>query len=178
MKLSGWRLLPLLVFILLAVFLWRGLYLEPQKLPSTQIGRAIPAFNLPVLGDTTQVFTPEAMHGQFVLINVWASWCAACTDEQVFLFTLAEQGIPIYGINYKDDTGNALQWLQKWGNPYRLIGEDKQGKTAIDLGVYGAPETFLVDAQGIIRYRHVGIMDEASWQKEFLPLLTQLRKAS
>lgn len=175
---SPWRLIPVGMFVLLAVFLWRGLYLEPQKLPSTQIGHALPAFNLPLLGNNGQVLTPDMMQGQFALVNVWASWCAACIDEQVFLLNLAKQNVPIYGINYKDNSANAEQWLREWGNPYRMVGEDKHGETAIDLGVYGAPETFLVDAQGIIQYRHAGILDEASWQKEFLPRIEALRKSA
>lgn len=176
MNLSVWRLLPFIVFVILAVFLWRGLYLEPQKLPSSELGHPLPEFNLPVLGQPQQSLNPQVLHGQIALLNVWASWCEACVEEQVFLLDLAKQGIPIYGINYKDHSADALHWLQEWGNPYRLIGEDRQGKLAIDLGVYGAPETFLIDEQGVIQYRHAGIVDQQSWQQEFLPRIRQLRK--
>ncbi|MDP1603942.1 MAG: DsbE family thiol:disulfide interchange protein [Legionella sp.] len=175
MKLSIWRLLPVVVFAMLAIFLWRGLSLDPQKLPSVQVGHPLPAFNLPVLGDTQHQFNPAILQGKVLLLNVWASWCEACVEEQLFLMQLKEKGIPLYGLNYKDDAQNAAQWLTEWGNPYQLIGEDKDGKVAIDLGVYGAPETFLIDKKGFIRFRHVGILDEENWTREFLPRIQQLQ---
>ncbi|CDZ78920.1 Cytochrome c biogenesis protein CcmG [Legionella massiliensis] len=174
MKTLYWRLIPLAIFTLLVFFFWRGLSLEPQKLPSVQLGKSLPDFQLPMLGDEKH-FTPQAMRGQVALLNVWASWCAACVEEQVFLMRLARESVPIYGLNYKDDTDNAARWLNEWGNPYQAIGEDKEGKVAIDLGVYGAPETFLIDKKGIIRYRHVGILDEETWKTEFLPRIQQLQ---
>ncbi|WP_019216519.1 DsbE family thiol:disulfide interchange protein [Legionella tunisiensis] len=174
MKALYWRLIPLVVFVLLVVFLWRGLGLEPQNLPSVQIGKGLPKFQLSTL-DQDQLLTPQLMRGRVVLLNVWASWCAACTDEQVFLLRLAREGVPIYGLNYKDSSENAKQWLTEWGNPYQAVGEDKTGKVAIDLGVYGAPETFLIDKKGIIRYRHVGILDEKTWQSDFVPLMKILQ---
>lgn len=174
MKALYWRLIPLVVFSLLVVFLWRGLSLEPQTLPSVQIGKTLPEFQLSTLAKD-QLFTPQLMHGRIALLNVWASWCAACTDEQVFLLRLAREGVPIYGLNYKDSSENAKRWLAEWGNPYQVIGEDKAGKVAMDLGVYGTPETFLIDKKGIIRYRHVGILDEKTWQADFLPLMKTLQ---
>lgn len=174
MKTSYWRLLPLAFFAVLVLFLWRGLSLEPQKLPSVQLGKPLVDFQLPGLGDT-QLFTPRIMQGQIALLNVWASWCAACIEEQVFMMQLAREGMPIYGLNYKDTTENAQSWLKEWGNPYQAIGEDKEGKVAIDLGVYGTPETFLIDRKGIIRYKHIGILDEKSWEKDFLPRIRQLQ---
>jgi len=176
MKKRVWRLLPLMVFTLLVIFLWRGLSLEPQHLPSTQIGHSLPEFQLPQLG-TEHVFSTQTVTGKVALLNVWASWCEACIEEQVFLMQLAQQGVLIYGLNYKDDTADATRWLKEWGNPYQAIGEDHRGKVAIDLGVYGAPETFLLDSHGIIRYRHVGILDAKSWQQEFLPRIRQLETA-
>ncbi|CEK10348.1 DsbE family thiol:disulfide interchange protein [Legionella hackeliae] len=170
-----WRLAPLFAFVLLVVFLWRGLSLEPQTLPSAKIGQSLPAFQLTMLG-SEQLFSPQILQGQVSLLNVWASWCSACIDEQVFLMQLYREGVPIYGLNYKDDTKNATQWLKEWGNPYRAIGEDHEGTVAIDLGVYGAPETFLIDKNGVIRFRHVGILDEKSWKTEFLPRMKLLQE--
>ncbi|MCW0218446.1 MAG: DsbE family thiol:disulfide interchange protein [Prosthecobacter sp.] len=178
MKTSLWRLLPFFIFAALVLLFWRGLSLDPKKLPSVQTGKALPDFRLPALNDETQVLTPARMLGQVSLLNVWASWCSACVDEQVFLMSLAAQGIPIFGLNYKDEPAQAKAWLKEWGNPYQMIGSDISGKVAIDLGVYGAPETFLVDAKGIIRYRHVGTLNEASWTKEFLPKIQMLRGKS
>lgn len=174
MKPLSWRLLPLMIFILLIFFLWRGLSLEPQKLPSVQLGKSLPEFQLPMLGEE-KLFTPKIMQGQVVLLNVWASWCTACVDEQVFLMQLSREAVPIYGLNYKDNTEEAMRWLREWGNPYQAIGEDKEGKIAINLGVYGAPETFLIDKKGVIRYRHVGILDEGVWKTDFLPRIREAK---
>lgn len=174
MKTLHWRLLPLAIFVVLVIFLWRGLSLDPQKLPSAQLGKALPQFQLPLLGEN-KLFNLKDMQGQVVLLNVWASWCAACVEEQVFLMKLARETVPIYGLNYKDNTENAQQWLKEWGNPYQAIAEDKEGRVAIDLGVYGAPETFLIDKKGVIRFRHVGVLDESSWTTDFLPRIKQLQ---
>lgn len=163
------RLIPLLFFAVLSFFLWRGLSLEPQKLPSAQIGRVLPHFSIPVLGLVGKKLTSSSLQDQVFLLNVWASWCSACVEEQVFLLQLAREGIPIYGLNYKDSPKSAQKWLHEWGNPFRQVGIDRKGKVAIDLGVYGAPETFLIDAHGVIRLRHVGILDEKTWKHDFLP---------
>ena len=175
MKARYWRMIPFIVFALLAVFFWRGLSLDPKSLPSAQLGKPLPQFKLPILGDARQVLTPASFLGQVALLNVWASWCEACIEEQQFLLQLAHEGVVIFGMNYKDNREDARQWLAKWGNPYRLIGEDTLGKGSLDMGVYGAPETFLVDKMGIIRYRHVGVLNERIWQDEFLPLISQLK---
>jgi cytochrome c biogenesis protein CcmG/thiol:disulfide interchange protein DsbE len=176
MRISISRLIPLILFALLSLFLWRGLSLKPQELPSAQVGQSLPLFNLPILGDAKKRVTTNTLLKQPILLNVWASWCAACIDEQLFLMQLkADNTIPIYGINYKDSSDKAIEWLAKWGNPYQLVAVDKQGRLAIDLGVYGTPETFLIDSQGIIRYRHVGVLDETSWQQTLLPLVRQLQ---
>ena len=166
---NKWRLIPLLFFAGLSLFLWRGLSLEPQRLPSAQIGRVLPAFSIPVLGAEGKKLTTDSLRGHVFLLNVWASWCSACVDEQVFLLQLARDGILIYGLNYKDSPKAAKQWLHEWGNPFQQVGIDGKGKVAIDLGVYGTPETFLVDAEGVIRLRHVGILDEKIWENDFLP---------
>lgn len=171
------RLVPLVIFGLLVIFLWRGLSLDPKNLPSVQLGQPVPAFELPVLNEDKQ-FHSDILQGQVSLLNVWASWCEACVEEQHFLMKLAMEGVPIYGINYKDETGSATKWLSEWGNPYRVIGADTNGKVAIDLGVYGAPETFLIDQHGIIRYRHAGILDEQSWAADFKPRIQELNAKS
>ena len=178
MKTIPWRIIPFIVFMLLVTFFWRGLSLDPQHLPSVQLGKPLPLFRLPTVGEKQKELTSAALHGQIVLLNVWASWCAACTDEQLFLLQLARQGIVIYGLNYKDNPDDAKKWLAEWGNPYRLVGADVDGKVAIDLGVYGAPETFLVDKKGTIRYRHAGVLNAMIWQQEFLPLIKQLEQSA
>ena len=178
MKTISWKLIPIVIFLLLAGFLYRGLSLDPHHLPSVQIGKNLPQFSLPQLEDPQQKFTTDTLKQRVSLLNVWASWCNACFDEQVFLMQLAREGVPIYGLNYKDKTKNALQWLNQWGNPYQLIAQDKKGKLAIDLGVYGAPETFVIDKQGVIRYRHVGVLNEEVWLKDIQPLMKQLEQAT
>lgn len=169
-----WRFMPLMLFLLIAMFLWRGLSLDPQNLPSVQLGKPLPIFQLDALGDKTGQLTPQLMRGRVALLNIWASWCDACTQEQSFLSELADEGVVIYGINYKDSVENASQWLSQWGNPYQLIGRDTNGQVAIDLGVYGAPETFLIDAEGSIQYRHAGPLTPTVWLHEFLPRIKQL----
>lgn len=176
MKKIGWRIIPVVIFLILSVFLWRGLSLDPHHLPSVQVGKALPDFTLPQLQNPQAVFSSTALRGQVILLNVWASWCEACVEEQVFMMQLAREGIPLYGLNYKDHATDALQWLAQWGNPYKLIAQDINGRAAIDLGVYGAPETFVIDKQGIIRYRHVGIMTQEAWQKDILPLMKKLEQ--
>jgi len=168
-----WRLIPALFFGVFVIFLWRGLSLNPHALPSTKIGQQLPDFQLSTL-DKPSVLSPKTIRGHIALLNVWASWCPACTEEQVFLMQLAHDGLLIYGLNYKDQPIAARQWLQEWGNPYRLIGQDREGRVGIDLGVYGAPETFLIDQQGIIRYRHAGVLNAMVWQNEFVPRIKQL----
>ncbi|MCW8407922.1 DsbE family thiol:disulfide interchange protein [Legionella sp. PATHC035] len=177
MKRIGWKVAPITLFLLLCIFLWRGLSLNPHELPSVQLGKSLPPFSLPQLNNPNSFFDSKQLRGQVVLLNVWASWCAACVEEQVLMLQLAREGIPIYGLNYKDQSVNALRWLEQWGNPYKLVIEDRDGKVAIDLGVYGAPETFVIDKQGIIRYRHVGIMTQKVWLKEILPLIKRLEQA-
>lgn len=177
MKTIYWRLLPLLFLLLLVMFFWHALSRDPRYLPSTQLGKPLPLFQLPVLNKPTEFLTPKTMQGHVVLLNVWASWCAACTEEQVFLLQLARQGVSIYGLNYKDNAEDAEHWLTEWGNPYKMSGQDIDGRAAIDLGVYGAPETFLIDQMGVIRYRHVGILDAKSWEHDFLPRIKALESA-
>lgn len=170
----GWRLIPFIGFVGLVAFFWRGLSLDPQTLPSVQIGRALPDFSLPQLQEPQSLVQSKQLRGKVALLNVWASWCSACIEEQVFLLQLAEQGVTLYGLNYKDKAYDAIRWLDKWGNPYKKILQDKQGKVAIDLGVYGAPETFVIDKTGIIRYRHVGVLNQQEWLEHIEPLMKRL----
>ncbi len=178
MKTIGWKVIPITLFLLLSIFLWRGLSLNPHELPSVQLGKPLPQFNLPQLNNPDSFFSSSQLRDQVVLLNVWASWCAACVEEQVFMLQLAREGIPIYGLNYKDKSLDALRWLEQWGNPYKLIFQDQDGKAAIDLGVYGAPETFVIDKKGIIRYRHAGIVTQELWLKEVSPLIKHLEQTS
>lgn len=173
----GWRVLPVILFLLLSAFLFRGLYLDPHTLPSVQIGKSLPQFNTSQLEHPELLFSSNEIKNKVVILNIWASWCEACVEEQVFLMQLAREGVLIYGLNYKDQPGDALNWLNQWGNPYQLIGQDSEGKIAIDLGVYGAPESFVIDKNGIIRYRHVGIMTQDVWTKTIQPLMKRLEQA-
>jgi cytochrome c biogenesis protein CcmG/thiol:disulfide interchange protein DsbE len=174
MKTIGWKILPILLFLAISVFLWRGLSLDPRHLPSVQIGKTLPEFVLPELKKPEELIHSTQLRGQVILLNVWASWCYVCIEEQVFLMQLAREGVPIYGLNYKDNTQDALNWLAQWGNPYQRIFSDIRGTAAIDLGVYGAPETFVIDKKGIIRYRVAGAVTKELWQKELMPLMSQL----
>jgi cytochrome c biogenesis protein CcmG, thiol:disulfide interchange protein DsbE len=176
MKKIGWKALPILLFLVITFFLWRGLSLDPHYLPSVQLGKQVPSFTLPELENPSISFSSQQLRGRVTLLNVWASWCASCVEEQVFLMQLARQGVPIVGLNYKDDTNHAIQWLKQWGNPYKNNANDAQGRVAIDLGVYGAPETFIIDKKGIIRYRHAGIMTQELWEKEMLPVMHELEQ--
>lgn len=164
-----WAWLLLAVFLVLVVFLWRGLSLNPQLLPSAQIGHPLPKIVLPLLYNKHKTLNLQTLNGQYYLVTIWASWCEACVEEQPFLLQLARQGIPIIGINYKDKRTHAKAWLREWGNPYHRVLVDQQGMAAVDLGVYGAPETFLINPQGVIILRHVGILDQQIWERDFLP---------
>jgi len=165
---------PLGLFIALTVLLLKGLDRDPTELPSALIGEPFPAFILPQLQDPQRLLTTEDFAGQVVLVNVWATWCFACRIEHPMLNALAEQGVKIIGLNYKDQRTQALQWLEERGNPYLFNIVDQQGSLGFDLGVYGAPETYLVDAQGLIRHRRVGVVDQRVWDQEFSDLYRQL----
>jgi len=164
--------LPLFVFLLVGLFLLRGIELDPDELPSPLIGKAIPPFSLPELS-TGNLLTPEDLKGRVILLNVWATWCVSCKFEHPYLLKLAQDGVPIAGLNYKDYGDEARQWLTNLGNPYFLNIADKQGKLGLDLGVFGAPETYLIDREGVIRHKHVGVIDERVWES-LRPLYTQL----
>jgi cytochrome c biogenesis protein CcmG/thiol:disulfide interchange protein DsbE len=166
--------LPLFGFLALLWLLWRGLSNDPSLLPSVLIDQPLPAFAAGTLHDPQRRVTPADLQGQISLLNVWATWCPTCAAEHATLKALADRGVVIYGVNYKDDPAAARRWLQALGDPYRFNINDESGRIGIDLGVYGAPETFLLDAQGVIRYRHVGALDETVWQEQFIPRIRLL----
>lgn len=166
-------LLPLGVFLLLALFLYRGLFLDPTELPSALIGKPLPAFSLPSVEDPQKKLSQADFKGP-ALVNVWATWCISCKVEHPVLTALSQRGVTIYGINYKDERAAAQKWLREFQNPYRFDVDDAQGTLGLDLGVYGAPETFLIDGQGIIRHKFVGVIDERVWQEQLAPLYTAL----
>lgn len=164
---------PLLIFVLLALLLFRGLSLDPREMPSALIDKPLPEFELTSLGEERKL-TRNDVIGQISLFNVWATWCISCRVEHPYLQQLADAGVPIVGVNYKDEDAAALRWLQDLGNPYTVNIADRDGTLGLDLGVYGAPETYVVDANGVIRYRHVGVVDERVWRSILEPIVLEL----
>ncbi len=173
-----WRyLLPLLIVALLFALLAVGLTLDPRSVPSPLIGKPAPAFTLPRLSDPQQTLSVADWRGEPSLVNVWASWCASCRDEHPLLLELARQGeVAIYGLNYKDQWDEALAWLARFGNPYRDSAFDAEGRVGLDWGVYGVPETFVLDKQGRIRHKHIGAITRQDLEQTLLPLVRQLRQ--
>ena len=165
--------LPLALFAILALLLFRGLELDPREMPSALIDKPLPEFSLPRLGAEARISRADVV-GEVALFNVWATWCVSCRVEHPYLQQLADNGVPIYGVNYKDDDAAAIRWLQDLGDPYEANIVDAQGSLGLDLGVYGAPETYFVDASGVIRYRHVGVIDERVWQSRLEPIYREL----
>ena len=172
--------IPLAVFLMVLFLLWRGFSLEDaDRLPSALLDRPLPEFALEVLHEPGRTVSSEAMHGEPFLLNVWATWCPTCRAEHAELNRIAaEYDVPIFGINYKDNPAEARRWLERFGNPYRFSVVDQDGSLGIDLGVYGAPETFLVDAEGVIRYKRVGAVDRRVWETQMRPVLEELRHGS
>lgn len=164
--------IPLLVFAGLAAIFWRGLSLDPNAMPSALVDKTLPAFSLTTVEDANRVVTAADMKGP-LLLNVWATWCITCRHEHGYLVKLAARGVPIYGINYKDDRAKAQGWLSELGNPYVFSAMDIDGRLGVDLGVFGAPETYFVDANGVIRYKHVGEVNEQVWTQDIEPLFKQ-----
>ena len=168
---------PLAIFILLVGFLAVGLNLDPREVPSPLVGKPAPAFELPVLHQPDKRFVPGDMRGKVWLLNVWASWCASCRDEHPLLVELSKKGVlPILGLNYKDKGDDAQRWLKQFGDPYQLSVVDADGRIGIDYGVYGVPETYLIDAEGVIRYKQIGPITQAILEKKILPLAMALKK--
>lgn len=173
-----WRyLLPLGLFAVLVVFLSVGLSLDPREVPSPLVGKSAPAFSLPDLHNSQQNVSPEQYKGQVWLLNVWASWCVSCRAEHPVLNQLAEKfKLTIVGLNYKDQRGDGINWLMQRGNPYHANAYDLSGRVGIDWGVYGVPETFIIDKQGLIRYKHTGPVSWPDVNEKFMPLIKQLMK--
>lgn len=166
-------LIPLVVFLSVAGFFALGLRLDSTLVPSPLVGKSAPSFQLPLLHMESESLQPEQLNGAPWLLNVWASWCVACRDEHQLLLDLAGQGVVIIGLNYKDDPGQARRWLRELGNPYLVTAVDNEGSTAIDWGVYGVPETFLIDPSGIIRYKHIGPLSAEVIAEKILPLIQE-----
>ena len=168
-------LIPLAIFIVLVVFLAIGLGHDPHEVPSPLINKPAPAFQLTQLKDQSRTFSAQEMRGKVWLLNVWASWCISCRDEHPLLLEYARSGaLPIYGLNYKDQREDALSWLSELGDPYVLSVSDLDGRVAIDYGVYGAPETYLIDRDGIIRFKQIGPVTPEIWKQKILPLAKEL----
>ncbi|SDR96945.1 cytochrome c biogenesis protein CcmG, thiol:disulfide interchange protein DsbE [Halopseudomonas xinjiangensis] len=171
-------LIPLAIFLVLAGFFLHTLWSKSQQegpasssieLPSPLIGKPFPEFSLPSVEEDGPTITEEDLKGQPALVNVWATWCVACRAEHPVLNRLAEQGVVIHGVNYKDDSAAARSWLKDFHDPYQLDVADTEGRLGIDLGVYGAPETYLIDAEGIIRYKFIGVIDDRVWKNKLGP---------
>ncbi len=169
-------LIPLGIFLAIVVFLGVGLGLNPREVPSPLINRQAPLFDLPQLHATEQrIISPADMRGKVWLLNVWASWCVSCRAEHPVLNNLAKMNVvPIYGLNYKDKREDALRWLKDWGDPYVLSIIDAEGRTGIDYGVYGVPETYVIDKAGIIRYKQIGPLTPEIVRDKILPLVRKL----
>jgi len=171
--------LPLVVFLVIAAFLAIGLRLDPREVPSPFIGKAAPAFSLPQLHKPEATISPADLKGQVWLLNVWASWCVSCRAEHEVVTRLARTGeAPIVGLNYKDERDAALGWLRRLGDPYKVSAVDINGDVGIDWGVYGVPETFVIDQQGVVRHKHIGPITDKSVSDTILPLVRKLKGAS
>ena len=168
-------LIPIGLFVLLGFLLGYGLKLDPRKIPSPLVNKPLPAFSLPTLEDPKKLITNADLRGRVVMINVWASWCVACKQEHPLLLELAQRKqIPIIGLNYKDKPADAFKVLETEGNPYDTIIVDASGRTGIDWGVYGVPESFILDKQGVIRYKQIGPITPEVWEKTLWPRIQEL----
>ena len=169
------RFVPFAVFVVLLGFLALGLTLKPRELPSPLIGKAAPGFVLPMLNAPQNSLSPRDLRGQVWVLNVWASWCVACRDEHASMLEMAQLGVvPIYGLNYKDQRADALGWLARFGNPYVASLSDTDGRVGIDYGVYGVPETFVIDKAGVVRRKFVGPVTPQAIRDEIVPLVARL----
>lgn len=170
-------LVPLGIFVVLSIFLFIGLGLNPREVPSPFINKPAPDFQLQKLDAMNEVFSNKDMQGKVWLLNVWASWCVACRQEHPLLVEMSRRGdVPIYGLNYKDAPTDARRWLQQHGNPYILSAVDYEGKVGIDYGVYGVPETFIIDKQGVIRHKVIGPISVPELKNCVMPVVNELRK--
>lgn len=169
--------IPLIIFIALLVLMWVGLSLNPRELPSPLIGKKAPEFELPLLQRPDVKITNEVFQNKVTVLNVFASWCVSCRMEHHLLINMAKKGVHLVGLNYKDKRGDALVYLsQTGGNPYSLIAHDLNGDVGIEWGVYGTPETFIVDKQGVIRHKHTGPLNQKIINEQIMPLISALEK--
>ena len=174
-RIAWTAIVPLAVFLSAAIFMALGLRNDPHALPSTMIDRPMPNFELTAIAPGKDVLAPEDLRGQVSLINVFGSWCSSCVAEHPTLMDLAESSnVPIYGVDWRDKPGAGQAWLDRYGDPYTLTGVDGESRLAIELGVTGAPETFLVDADGQIRYKHIGPITPEVWADIFVPLIAEI----
>jgi cytochrome c biogenesis protein CcmG/thiol:disulfide interchange protein DsbE len=168
-------MIPFVIFIVVAFVLWRGLFLKPNVIPSPLIGKAAPSFHLKQLPDSSKKTSEKDFIGHITLVNVWATWCVACRAEHEFLLKLSNhRDLMLYGLNYKDDAEKAKQWLSVLGNPYQIVAFDPEGKVAIDWGVYGTPETFILDKKGVVRHKHIGPISMEVWERDLQPVIRKL----
>ena len=177
-QLKVWFLIPLIIFIGLMIILYMRLGKPVEIVTNTALERPVPAFELPLLSDTTRTMTNDNLPKQPFLINIWGSWCPTCIVEHPFLMQLKERGVNIVGVNYKDEIGNALSYLNQRGDPFSMSIQDLSGQFALDLGLTGAPETFVVGGDGIIRQHIIGEINEENWQNRITPCLMVLNDAS
>jgi cytochrome c biogenesis protein CcmG/thiol:disulfide interchange protein DsbE len=169
-------LVPLAIFALLVAFLYRGLSLDPKLVPSPLVGKPMPTFTLSRLDNPAATISDADFKGKVTLLNVWATWCVSCRQEHKTLVQLAKTGqVDIYGLNYKDNREDANSYLAKLGNPYIANAFDNDGRVGIDWGVYGAPETFIIDREGVIRHKHIGPLTIEIINNEILPLVAKLK---
>ncbi len=172
-------LIPLALFLVVVGLLAVGLTMDPEKVPSPLIGKPVPGFELPRVEDSGQTLGPESLKGRVYLLNVWASWCRSCRQEHPVLMEAARGGdLTIVGLDYKDTRSDARRWLQRHGDPYLASAFDAKGKVGIDLGVYGVPETYVIDADGIIRHKHIGPITHREMRETILPLVKKLKAES
>lgn len=170
-------LIPFILFVVLVIFFFVGLRLDPHEIPSPLINKPAPAFKLPQLHDPNKLFSVDDMRGKVWVFNVWASWCVSCREEHPLWVAFARtNSLPIVGLNYKDQRPAALDWLQQLGNPYILSVMDTEGRVGIDYGVYGVPETYVIDKQGVIRMKHIGPITPQVLQEKILPKVQELSR--
>ena len=168
-------MIPAIVFAVICVFLAIGLTRDPREVPSPLIGKPAPAFSLPRLDNTASTIALKDMAGKAWVLNVWASWCAPCREEHPLLVDMAKKTtVPVYGLNYKDKGEDAVAWLKRFGDPYKAVLVDADGRVGIDYGVYGVPETFVIDKTGTVRYKKIGPLTREAIDEKILPLLKQL----
>jgi cytochrome c biogenesis protein CcmG/thiol:disulfide interchange protein DsbE len=168
--------IPVVLFAVLVALFFRGLSLDPNEMPSALLNKSVPKFSLPRLANPQELKSESILQGKVSLLNVWATWCVTCREEHAFLNQLKGQGIHIVGLDYKDNTADAQRWIATLGNPYDEILVDEDGRVGLDLGVFGAPETYVVDKQGVIRYKHIGDLNQKVWNETIQPIIKALEQ--